>query len=111
MWVSTKYSTGIRVLLAVESGGGDFYATKRALAKWRTEALIDAATVAAGPVPRKFAEPLPTYREPTREEVLFFLCGWASYEKLRAWSEAYEVSRQAAIVALPEALEELGAAL
>jgi hypothetical protein len=103
------YSTRIKVLLAAEGGHGDYYATKSALAKWCTEALLDATTLANPP--RNFAEPLPTWRDATREEVLFFLCGWASYEKVRAWGEKYKAAREAAVAALPEALVELGAAL
>lgn len=98
-----------KIFLAVLSSHGDYRATKSALAKWCTEALVEAAGSVA--VPRKFSEPLPTWRDATRDEALAFLCGWTHSERLRKWSEAYQATRKAALAALPEALAELGAAL
>ena len=97
------------VLLATRRANGDYRYTKSALAKWCTEALVEAAYSVT--VPTKFSEPLPTWRDATRAEALMFLCGWAHAQRLAEWLKEYDAARQAAILALPEALTELGAAL
>lgn len=104
-----EVKTNEKILLAALSANGDYRFTKSALAKWCTEALVDAAESVT--VPTKFSEPLPTWREATRDEAVMFLCGWTHSERLRKWSRAYQASRQAALSALPAALEALGAAL
>lgn len=102
-------STNDRILLATSNAHGDYRATKSALGKWCTAAIVEAASSVT--VPQKFSAPLATWRDASREEATEFLCGWAHSERLRLWSLAYQASRDAAIAAMPEALAELGAAL
>lgn len=103
-------TTSTALLSAARRANGDFRATERALARWCTEELR--ATASYLSVPRKFAsEGLPTWREATREECLWLLCGWTNWQRLEDWSASYEAARRAAIAALPQALAELGAAL
>lgn len=94
------------ILAATLTGVGDFYATRRALARFCTEAL--ASTAAAVEIPAKFAsEPVPTWRTLTRDEALFRLCGWCSWRRILRDLATMERAR----AELPAALEALGAAL
>lgn len=75
--------TAIAISDAAMSGGGDYRATVTALARFCTEALVDAATAAY--VPAKFSSDFPKYREATRDEAIARLCGWVSYTNVMAW--------------------------
>jgi len=97
------------ILAAALTGEGDFYATRRALARFCTEALASCAAIIE--VPAKFASEAPTWRTLTRDEALFRLCGWTSWCSVLRDVERFERARLAAIAAMPEALERLGAAL
>lgn len=101
--------TARNVLAAVEAGAGDYRNTVRATARFCTEELR--AVAGEVEVRAKFAEKLPAYRPATRQEALERLCGWYHDQKIQAWGRAYQASRQSAIAELPEALEQLGAAL
>ncbi len=102
-------NTVANILTATRRANGDFYATVRQLGRFCSEAVIDAATETV--VDHKFSSEFPTYRRATRDEAVMRLSGWANQERLREWREAYKASRAAAIRDLPEALEQLGAAL
>jgi len=107
MTTTNNSDTNATILAAAMLGGGNYYATRCALGRFCTEALIDCA--ARTEVPVKFAiVQVPTWRSLTREESTERLCGWASWQKLQA---KYQAARAAAIAELPEALTELGAAL
>lgn len=101
--------TAIAISEAAMSAGGDFYATRKALARFCTEALVDIATEAY--VPAKFSSDFPKYRRATRDEAIERICGWVHHQRILAWGKAFEATRQAAIAELPAALESLGAAL
>lgn len=97
------------ILAASLTGVGDYYATRRALARFCTEAL--AACAAAIEVPEKFSSEFPTWRTATRDESIFHLCGWTSWRRMLRDIERFERAHAAAVAAMPEALAELGAAL
>jgi hypothetical protein len=84
-------ATTIAVSDAAMSGGGDYYATRTALARFCTEALVEVATAAY--VPTKFSSSYPTYRRATRDEAVARLCAWTSYTKLMAWSDEFTADR------------------
>jgi hypothetical protein len=84
-------ATLVAVSDAAMSGGGDYYATRTALARFCTEALVEVATAAC--VPTKFSSGFPVYRRATRDEAVEKLCGWTSYTKLMAWSDAFYAER------------------
>lgn len=97
------------ILASALTGVGDFYATRRALARFCTEAL--AACAAVIEIPERFATATPSWRALSRDESLSRLCGWTSWRNLQRDMERLERARAAAIAAMPEALAELGAAL
>lgn len=85
-------ATLVAVSDAAMSGGGDYYATVRATARFCTEALVEVATEAC--VPTKFSSGFPVYRTATRREAVEKLCGWVSYTNLMAWSDAFTAERK-----------------
>lgn len=101
--------TVANILSATRRANGDFYATVRELGRFCSEAVIDAATET--PVDYKYSCEFPKYRRATRDESIMRLAGWANQERNREWGKAFRATRAAAIKDLPEALEQLGAAL
>lgn len=99
----------LAILAAARRANGDYRTTCRALARFCTEALADAAADLV--VPARYHGGLPTWRTATRDEAIERLCAWANSDRVREWVVAFERSRQAAISELPAALEQLGAAL
>ncbi len=107
---TTTNTTDANILAAARLADGDYRATERRLARFCTEALVACAKELVVPV--KFAsEPLPTWREPTRDEAMWRICGWANFRRVDDWGVKYRAARAAAEAEFPAAIEALGAAL
>jgi hypothetical protein len=98
---------------AARSAQGDYRATERALARFCTEALVGAAeSCRAGMTQAQIAQFLPSEsRGIVRDCAVRTLCGWVNCQRLVAWRDAFEATRNAALAEMPQALEMLGGAL
>lgn len=102
---------------AIRTAGGDFYATRRATARFCTEALVDAAEQALSALTldetRKFASTVTSRKpfRPDRDWAIEALCSYMHAMRLREWGAAFERSCAAARAEFPAAYEALGAAL
>jgi hypothetical protein len=103
--------TAIAIDTAARTGSGDARATERALARFCTESLIDAAESCVAGMSQdhreRFCSSITTYTRWTRELAIWTLCGWVSCQRVIEFGETL----RAASAEFAAAYEAIGAAL
>lgn len=93
MMHSTK--TLIAIDTAATAGNGDFYATERALGRFCTEALVDAAEQCEAGLPTSRRTRNSRYESWRRETAIMQIAGWVSWRALQRWSADFSATQEA----------------
>lgn len=124
MFMQHTTRTAINIENAIRAARGDFHATKRALARFCIEALVDAACDAWSHMTaaerEKFACSVTEHEIATarahwpamsRDRATHILCSWVHVVQIREFSARMERAKREAQAELPMYLEAVGAVL
>lgn len=112
--------TLVNISNAVRTADGWYDATVRAVARFSTEALRDAAIAGVASMHTsertRFASSVTSYEigaidRMSRERACELLCSWAHVVRMRDFAQQMDRARAAATAEFPSAYEALGAAL